>query len=53
MLQSEDIGNKEKDLIYDLILNNANATLAIRDLCERRFDKYKCEIITGDKNGSY
>lgn len=51
MLQSEDIGDKEKDLIYDLILDNANASLTIRNFCERRFDNCECATSPENKKG--
>lgn len=36
MLQSTDIGDKEKDAIYDLLLDSVNASIKIKSLCERR-----------------
>lgn len=43
MLQSEDIGEKEKDFIYDLLLDNVNASIKIKSLCERRYEHCECE----------
>jgi len=43
MLQSEDMCDKEKDLIYDLLLDNVNASIKIKSLCERKHDHCECE----------
>lgn len=42
MLQSEDIGDKEKDVIYELLLNNVRASITIKSLCERRYEHCEC-----------
>lgn len=44
MIQSKDVGEKEKDLIYELLLNNVNASLTIKRICERKFDSCECEM---------
>lgn|GEM_PF-1627944 len=50
MLQSEDIGEKEKKVIYDLLLNNVNASMKIKSLCERRYNNCGCEASLENNN---
>lgn len=50
MLQSEDIGEKEKEVIYDLLLDSVNASIKIKSLCERRYDHCECEVPLKNKN---
>lgn len=50
MLQSDDIGDKEKDIIYDLLLDSVNASNKIKSLCERRYEHCECEAPLKNKN---
>lgn len=44
LLQSEGIGEVEKGLIYDLLLDSMNASAKIRRLCNRQYDYYECKV---------
>lgn len=44
MLQSEDLGDIEKEAIYDLLLESVNTSSKIKSLCERKHESCECEV---------
>lgn len=44
MLQSEDLGDIEKEAIYALLLESVNTSSKIKSLCERRYEDCECEV---------